>query len=54
MFLRPISIVDCDEDSQKKCEAADTSNNCEKIKGIDTCLCGRDTKLYYINLKKSK
>ena len=42
LYIHPFSIVDCDEDNQKKCEAADTSNNCEKIKGNDTCLCGRD------------
>ena len=23
------------------CEESTTSNNCEKIKGVDTCLCGR-------------
>ena len=42
MYVRPISNIDCDEDNQKSCEARDTSNNCEKIKGNDTCLCGRD------------
>ena len=33
---------DCEEDYQERCEVSSTANNCEKIKGIDTCLCGRD------------
>ena len=34
---------ECDSAKEEACKIPITSNNCAKIKGVDTCLCGRGT-----------
>ena len=41
-FKNWILFLECDSYNQTRCEASTTANNCEKIKGVDTCICGRD------------
>ena len=33
---------DCDESGKTRCEESINSNNCEKIRGVDTCICGKE------------
>ena len=33
---------DCDESEKTRCEESIHSNNCEKIRGVDTCICGKE------------
>ena len=46
-----ILFLECDSYNQSRCETSTTANNCEKIKGVDTCICGRDSECDPVGLR---